>query len=100
MSRTTFPAPEASIVVCSDGYFDVYPPVTRSNGDKPSYRGMLNELGGGLRGADDRLAVRPTSAALSDAVHAWSRAHGESAVRGEMGGGRDGTAVTPQASRA
>jgi hypothetical protein len=95
MSRTTFPAPETNIVVSSDGYFDVYPPVDRSNGDKPAYRGTLSELGGGLRGIDDRLAVRPTSAALADAVRAWSTAHGTAALRGEMGGGRNGTEAKP-----
>ena len=95
MSRTTFASAEANIVVSSDGFFDVYPPVARSNGDKPAYRGTINELGGGLRGANERLAIRPTSAVLSDAVGAWSRAHGAAAVRGEMGLGRNGVvAVT------
>lgn len=90
MARTSFSPPEAHIVVCSDGYFDVYPSSTRSNGDKPAYRGRLAELGAGIRGADDRLAVRPASIALATAVGAWSSAHGAAAVRGELGRGRDG----------
>ena len=91
MARTPFSMPEANIVVSSDGYFDVYPPVDRSNSDKPAYRGRLAELGSGIRGADDRLAVRPDSVALEAAVTAWSSARGAAAVRGELGAGRDGT---------
>lgn len=91
MARTPFSMPEANIVVASDGYFDVYPPVDRSDGDKPTYRGRLAELGSGIRGADDRLAVRPDSVALEAAVTAWSSARGAAAVRGELGAGRDGT---------
>ena len=83
----------STFVVCSDGYFDVYPPVARSNGDKPAYRGELGELGPGIRGGDARLAVRPDSAALADAVEAWSAAYGDAAVRGELGHGRDGNAT-------
>jgi hypothetical protein len=90
MARTSFSPPEADIVVCSDGYFDVYPSSSRSDGDKPAYRGVLAELGAGIRGADDRLAVRPGSAALADAVSAWSTSHGAAAVSGELGRGRDG----------
>ena len=93
MARTTFSPSEANIVVSSDGYFDVYPSSARSNGDKPTYRGVLAELGLGIRGADDRLAVRPGSVALADAVNAWSAVHGAAALRGELGGGRDGTQV-------
>ena len=90
MARTPFSAPGADIVVSSDGYFDVYPPTERSNGDKPAYRGQLAELGAGIRGANDRLAVRPDSGALLAAVSAWSAVHGAAAVRGELGRGRDG----------
>jgi hypothetical protein len=93
MARTSFSAPEAHIVVCSDGYFDVYPSSARTNGDKPVYRGQLAELGAGIRGADDRLAVRPGSVALADAVTAWSAVHGAAALGGELGGGRDGKAA-------
>jgi hypothetical protein len=93
MARTTFASPAASIVVSSDGYFDVYPPTERSSGERPAYRGRLVELGAGIRGTDDRLAVRPDSAALAYAVEAWSAVHGASAVRGELGRGRDGTQV-------
>ena len=90
MARTPFSQPDANIVVCSDGYFDVYPPIARSDGDKPAYRGHLAELGAGIRGSDDRLAVRPDSVALADAIEAWSAVHGAVAVRGELGRGRDG----------
>lgn len=90
MSRTSFPSSETTIVVSSDGYFDVYPPVPRSNGDKPAYRGRLNELGAGIRGADDRLAVRPSSPMLAEAVAAWSTTNGAAALHGGMGRGRDG----------
>lgn len=91
MARTPFTSPAASIVVSSDGYFDVYPPVDRANGDRPAYRGRLAELGAGIRGVDDRLAVRPDSALLAAAVEAWAAVHGRAAVSGEMGRGRDGT---------
>ena len=90
MARTSFSAPEARIVVSTDGYFDVYPTSSRTNGDKPAYRGRIAELGAGVRGVDDRLAVRPDSIALSDAVMAWSAVHGASALAGGLGGGRDG----------
>ena len=82
-------------MVSSDGYFDVYPSSNRSNGDKPAYRGQLAELGAGIRGTDDRLAVRPGSVALADAVGAWSAVNGEAAVRGELGRGRDGNQSEP-----
>ena len=88
MSRTTFAHPESTIVVSTDGYFDVYPAVARSNGDKPSYRGRLAELGPDVRSYDDRLAVRPSSPVLRDAVAAWSDTHGEAAVRGDLGTSR------------
>jgi hypothetical protein len=88
MARTPFSPPEAHIVVSTDGYFDVYPSPERSDGDKPAYRGQLAELGAGIRGADDRLAVRPGSMALADAVSAWSAAHGADAVGGRLGRGR------------
>jgi hypothetical protein len=92
MSRTSFSSPASNIVVSTDGYFEVYPPIARSQGDKPAYRGGLAELGSGIRGLDDRLAVRPDSVALAIAVTAWSATHGGAAVRGELGGGRDGLA--------
>ena len=90
MSRTSFSPPEARIVVSTDGYFDVYPSSARTDGDKPAYRGRIAELGTGMRGLDDRLAVRPTSVALNDAVIAWSAVNGASALAGGMGKGRDG----------
>jgi hypothetical protein len=90
MTRRSFPSSETTIVVSSDGYFDVYPPVPRTDGDKPAYRGRLNELGAGIRGVDDRLAVRPSSVALAEAVALWSAVNGAAAVRGTMGRGRDG----------
>jgi hypothetical protein len=94
VARTSFSSPASRIVVCSDGYFDVYPPIERSGGERPAYRGELGELGAGIRGIDARLAVRPDSAALAGAVEAWSAVHGGAAVRGELGRGRDGSAVT------
>jgi hypothetical protein len=97
MSRKSFPLPETTIVVSTDGYFDVYPPVPRTDGDKPAYRGRLNELGAGIRGADDRLAVRPSSTALAEAVILWSATNGKSALRGRMGGGRDGNEAEVEA---
>ena len=93
MSRRSFPLSEATIVVSTDGYFDVYPPVARTDGDKPVYRGRLHELGAGIRGADDRLAVRPSSTALAEAVILWSSVNGAAAVGGVLGGGRDGKEV-------
>jgi hypothetical protein len=90
MARTPFSPPEARIVVSSEGYFDVYPTSDRSNGDKPAYRGVLAELGVGIRGGDDR---RPGSVALADAISTWSTEHGAAAVRGELGRGRDGNQV-------
>ncbi len=94
MSRTSFTLPESSIVVSTEGYFDVYPTGERSNGDRPAYRGGLSELGTGIRGIDDRLAVRPSSTALATAVTAWSSEHGATAVRGDLGKGRDGNQAT------
>ncbi len=93
MSRRSFPLSETTIVVSSDGYFDVYPPVARIDGDKPAYRGRLNELGVGIRGTDDRLAVRPDSTALAEAVGLWSAANGADALGGTLGRGRDGNEV-------
>ena len=93
MARTSFSSAAASIVVCSDGYFDVYAPVGRAGGEKPAYRGEIAELGAGIRGADMRLAVRPDSKALAGAVEAWSAVYGAAAVRGELGKGRDGRAA-------
>jgi hypothetical protein len=90
MARTSFSPPEATIVVSSDGYFDVYPSSARSNGDKPAYRGVVAELGQEIRGIDDRLAVRPDSIALADAVTAWSAVNGAAALGGDLGRGRDG----------
>jgi len=93
MARTSFSAPEAHIVVSTDGYFDVYPTSARTNGDKPAYRGVVAELGQDIRGSDDRLGVRPDSLALADAVTAWAAVNGAAALAGTLGGGRDGTAA-------
>jgi hypothetical protein len=90
VARRSFATADALIVVSTDGYFDVYPPTERPANDKPKYRGALAELGPTVRGSDDRLSVRPESAALDAAVSVWSRSHGAAAVRGDMGGGRDG----------
>ncbi len=93
MARTAFTARDAHIVVCSDGYFDVYPSADRPAGDKPVYRGLVGELGVGMRAPDGTLGVRPSSKALAAAVFAWSEAHGAASVRGELGGGRNGHQV-------
>ena len=94
MARTPFASPDAHVVVSTDGYFDVYPPTGRRNDDSPAYRGVLAELGSGIRGGDDRLAVRPGSAVLAEAVSAWTVLNGAAAVRGDLGRGRDGTQET------
>ena len=93
MSRTSFTSSATTIVVSTDGYFDVYPPTGRLDGDKPMYRGVLSELGTGIRGGDDRLAVRPDSAALATAVAEWSSTNGGAALRGDLGKGRDGAKI-------
>ena len=93
VARRSFRTADALIVVSTDGYFDVFPPVDRTPNDKPNYRGVLAELGPTVRGYDDRLSVRPESVALDAAVAIWSRNHGAAAVRGDMGGGRDGKVV-------
>lgn len=89
MARRSFRTADALIVVSSEGYFDVFPPVDRSANDKPTYRGVIAELGSTVRSYDDKLSVRPESAALDAAVATWSRSHGAAAVRGEMGFGRN-----------
>jgi hypothetical protein len=93
VARRPFPTADAYIVVSTDGYFDVFPPVGRGPNDRPAYRGVVAELGPTLRGLDERLAVRPDSAALLAAVSVWSRSHGAAAVRGELGFGRNGSAA-------
>ena len=89
MARRSFRTADALIVVSTDGYFDVFPPINRTPNDKPQYRGVLAELGPTVRGTDDRLGVRPESVVLDAAVSTWSRSHGAAAVRGEMGYGRN-----------
>jgi len=89
LARRSFRTADALIVVSSEGYFDVFPPVDRSANDKPTYRGVIAELGSTVRSSDDKLSVRPESAALDAAVATWSRNHGAAAVRGEMGFGRN-----------
>ncbi len=89
MARTPFQTPHALVVVSTQGYFDVYPPVARLDNAKPAYRGVIAELGASVRGIDDRLSVRPDSPALVEAVGAWSARNGAAAVRGELGGGRN-----------
>jgi hypothetical protein len=89
VTRKPFPTPEALIVVSSDGYFDVFPPVARSSNDKPKYRGVIAELGPTVRSQGDRLSVRPDSTVLDAAVSTWSGSHGAAAVRGDLGLGRN-----------
>ncbi len=90
MGRTSFVAPEALVVVSTDGYFDVFSPAGRAENDKPAYRGLVEELGSGIRGTGGRLAIRPTSHRLAAAVAGWAKAHGLAAVSGDLGAGRDG----------
>jgi hypothetical protein len=90
VARRPFSTPDALIVVCSDGYFDVFRPDRRRPNDKPAYRGALAELGPTVRGQDDRLSVRPDSPVLVAAVSVWSANHGAAAVRGDLGLGRNG----------
>jgi hypothetical protein len=89
VARKAFRTAEAHIVVCSDGYFDVFPPQARSENDKPPYRGVIAELGPTVRSQDDKLSVRPNSPILDAAVVAWSARHGAAAIRGELGFGRN-----------
>lgn len=88
MGRKPFFTSDATIVVSTDGYFDVFAPGARTSTIKPSYRGVLAELGSTVR-LGDRLSVRPDSSVLLDAVTAWSTDRGAAAVRGDLGGGRD-----------
>jgi len=90
VARRPFPTDDALIVVSTDGYFDVFAPMARVPNARPLYRGMLTELGSGVRGGDDRLTVRPDSPALATAVAVWSKKNGAAAVRGELGAGRNG----------
>ena len=93
MARRPFRTADALIVVCTDGYFDVYPPTSRRSKDELTYRGLLGELGPTVSGLRDRLSVRPESVALLAAVAVWSRRFGAAAVRGELGLGRTGAAA-------
>jgi hypothetical protein len=90
LARRPFPTPDALIVVSTGGYFDVFPVDRRPNA-RPSYRGMIAELGPTVRNESGGLSVRPDSGLLADAVEAWSGRHGAAAVRGELGGGRQAT---------
>jgi hypothetical protein len=92
MSRTLFATSTVQVIVASAGYFDVHPNTPRANEIKPVYRGELAELGPGIRGIGNRLAVRPDSARLATAVRAWAAACGAAAVAGALGPGRDGSA--------
>jgi hypothetical protein len=96
VARRPFLTADALIVVSTDGYFDVYPPAGHQANERPAYRGTLAELGSTVRGGDDRLSVRPDSVALLAAVSTWSRSHGASAVRGDMGLGRSAQVVAPK----
>jgi hypothetical protein len=93
VARTPFHTSDATIVVSTNGYFDVFPPAARRPNDKPAYRGVIAELGSTVRGPDGKLSVRPDSVALDEAVKAWSALHGAAAVRGELGTTRDDEAA-------
>ena len=96
MARTTFDTPEALIVISTDGYFDVYPLGGRAANSRPAYRGTIDMLDREVR-LGDRLTVRPDSIALRVAVASWSSEHGAAAIRGDLGGGRDGKTLAPAA---
>jgi hypothetical protein len=99
MARRPFRTSEALVVVSTDGYFDVFPPVTRQPNDKPVYRGLISELGASVRGLDGHLSVRPDSVALNAAVSQWARQSGAAAVRGELGPGRNESGPKPAPAR-
>ena len=92
MARRPFQTSDALIVVSTDGYFDVFAPAPRRPNARPKYRGLIAELGPTVRGQGGRLSVRPDSAALDDAVAAWSGLHGAAAVNGDLGLSRDADA--------
>lgn len=88
MGRKPFFTNDATVVVSTDGYFDVFATGPRTANIKPSYRGVLAELGSTVC-VGDRLSVRPDSNVLLEAVTAWFSERRAAAVRGELGGGRD-----------
>ncbi len=99
VARRSFPTADALVVVSTDGYFDVYPPLARRPNDRPVYRGLLGELGPTVSRVPGQLSVRPESVVLDAAVSVWSREHGAAAVRGDMGLGRNSNAPEPAAPR-
>jgi hypothetical protein len=100
MARRPFQTPEALIVVSTDGYFDVFPPVARRPNSRPAYRGVLSELGPTVRGPEGKLSVRPDSAVLDAAVTAWSSRNAAAAVSGSLGPGRNDSGPKPTAGAA
>jgi hypothetical protein len=100
MARRPFQTPEALVVVSTDGYFDVFPPVGRRPNARPAYRGVLSELGPTVRGPDGKLSVRPDSAVLAAAVTAWSSRHAAAAVSGSLGPGRNDSGPKPKTADA
>ena len=97
MSSKRYPhsTPEAHIVVSTQGYFDVFASITHLAHERPAYRGEIAELGRAVA-TGEKLTVSPQSAAMAEAVTAWSARHGADAVAGKMGKGRQETeAVVP-----
>jgi hypothetical protein len=100
VARRPFSTPDALVVVSTGGYFDVFAPVDRRPNARPTYRGVIAELGPTVRDATGMLSVRPDSVVLEDAVSVWSSVHGAAAVRGELGGGRQAVVAPPAAKPA
>ena len=91
MARTSFTAPEARIVVSSDGYFDVYPSTARTTATSPPIAASWPSSAQGSAAPMTGWPSAPDSVALADAVTAWAAVNGASALSGELGGGRDGS---------
>jgi hypothetical protein len=97
MSSKRYPhlTPEAHIVVSTQGYFDVFAAADHPAHERPAYRGEIAELGRAVT-AGEKLTVSPRSAAMAEALTAWSARHGADAVAGRMGKGRQETeAIVP-----
>ena len=88
MARTSFSAPEAHIVVSTDGYFDVYP---SSAADQRRQAGLSRSDRGARRGnpRHRRPARRPARLRprWPTPLTAWSAVNGAAALGGALGGG-------------
>ena len=90
MARTSFSPPEATIVVSTRRLLRrVSRQRPRRTATSPPTAASWPNSDRSIRGTDDRLAVRPDSIALADAVTAWSAVNGAAAL-----GGASAAAVT------